>query len=327
MHHKVSIVIPVYNVECYIGNCLQSVLNQTFKDFEIIIVDDRGNDNSMAVAKDILSSQASSVDYQIIQHKCNRGLSAARNSGLAASSSEYVYFLDSDDTITPLCLELLVNKADKSKSDMVIGNISVIGDDTNIPRLNTRNADDDGIIEGKDLILESYIHQDFYVMAWNKLLRTSFLKGNDISFVEGLVHEDNPWTLLVTCTAQKIAFVEKDTYNYLVRENSLQTCKNFDVHFNAYLQIIKEYQSIAEKYITQFTPKSQKLLAYWIDRQKALFFSMTERHGTVSQQKAIYHLIHSCMPNGKFTKEDMHYLLPESLGYLCYKHFYGYKLM
>ena len=106
-NHKVSIIVPVYNVSQYIVKCLDSIYGQTYNNIELILVDDCGSDDSMTIVHDYLASHVS-IDAHIISHKKNRGLSAARNSGMEKASGEYVYFLDSDDYITLDCIEALV---------------------------------------------------------------------------------------------------------------------------------------------------------------------------------------------------------------------------
>ena len=102
----ISVIIPVYNVEKYIIRCLESVKQQSYKDYEVILVDDCGQDNSIGLAKDYLEKNFPANSH-IITHDCNKGLSAARNTGILAATGEFIYFLDSDDAITNDCLSLL----------------------------------------------------------------------------------------------------------------------------------------------------------------------------------------------------------------------------
>ena len=104
-----SIIIPIYNVEPYILECLQSVANQTIEDkLECILVDDCGTDNSVSVAEEFLKTYSGAIHFELLHHQKNGGLSAARNTGVRASHGEYLYFLDSDDTIIPRCSNRLV---------------------------------------------------------------------------------------------------------------------------------------------------------------------------------------------------------------------------
>ena len=120
---RISIIIPVYNVELYVEECLQSVANQTMTEgIECIIVDDRGQDNSAAIAKQYIDSYKGDIRFTFIQREKNGGLSAARNTGIEAATGEYVYFLDSDDTIVPECMKLMYGLVEKyGNVDLVQG--------------------------------------------------------------------------------------------------------------------------------------------------------------------------------------------------------------
>ena len=112
---KVSIIIPVYNVEQYVEECLQSVANQTMTEgIECIIVDDCGPDNSAAIAKRFIDSYQGDIRFTFLQREKNGGLSAARNTGIRAATGEYVYFLDSDDYLVPSAIETLISIADRN---------------------------------------------------------------------------------------------------------------------------------------------------------------------------------------------------------------------
>lgn len=310
----VSIIIPVYNVRDYIRNCIDSILKQTYKDYEVIIVDDCGSDDSVAIAERMLEGNAI---YTILRHDHNRGLSAARNTGFAKAKGDYVLFVDSDDSLSLDCLGKLVTMAEKTGADVTVGDINVVGNDTNIPLLSDKLPE---LFSSRDEILASYMRGEWYMMAWNKLIRREFLEKNHIQFVEGLVHEDNPWSFELACKAGAMAFVKDMTYNYLVRENSLQTDKNFIKHFNAYKQILQITAAIIAD--NKLEDKTRE----WFERQKALFFGQTIMNGDSRQQHSMYSVIHHTLPAPALRKCDIHYYLPEFLGFICYKKFFGYYL-
>lgn len=318
---KVSLVIPIYNVEQYIENCLLSIEQQTFADFEVILVDDCGTDISLAIVNDFIRKSPIGGKMKVLHHEHNRGLSAARNTGTSVASGEYVYYLDSDDTITPDCLETLVHVAEETKANMVVGNINVIGDASFIPQLSC--------IEGKNLYLiesdnfHQYLSGIYYMMAWNKLVRKSFLDENKISFVEGLIHEDCAWSFSVACRVSSVAIINRKTYNYLVRSNSIQTDTNFERHFNAFCQLLPYYNSEARK----AGYDGDELFISWYERQKAMCFGDTLNKGTCVQQKKIYNIIRSNLPQAKWTKFRCHYYFPSFVGIHIYRKFFGYKLM
>lgn len=311
----ISIIIPIYNVKDYVKDCIDSILNQTYKDYEVILVDDCGRDDSVAIAENMLKE--GQVNYMVLHHDHNRGLSAARNTGFAKAKGEYVLFVDSDDSISNDCLEKLVTIAGKTEADVTVGDINVIGNDENIPLLSDKLPE---MYSSSDEILTSYMNGDWYMMAWNKLLRREFIEKNHILFVDGLVHEDNPWSFEVACKAERMAFVKDKTYNYLVRENSLQTDKNFTKHYNAYKQIIQIISEIIED--NNLEEKTRG----WFERQKALFFVLTKQNGDKRQLRRMYSVIHDFLPAPSMRKCDVHYYLPEFLGFICYKRFFGYHL-
>lgn len=313
---KVSIIIPIYNVEEYITECMRSVISQTFCDYEIILVDDCSKDKSLERAVSVLDSSKS--NYKVLHHKKNLGLSAARNTGFFEAVGEFVFFLDSDDSISSDCLELLVKKADSLGCQMVVGGIDVIGNGDSIPNLKTNVV----CYSSNKAVFNSFLTGDFYMMAWNKLIRRDFLLNNHILFTEGLVHEDYPWSFEVACKLDSIAFVNIPTYNYLVRENSLQTDKDFNRHFLAFKQILREIASIA----IHTNHSESDIFLWWFERQKALFFGQTVTSGSLKMQKEMYNVIRDTLPINKFSKSFCHYLFPSLIGFYLYKHFFGYNL-
>lgn len=317
----VSIIIPIYNVEQYITACLESVEAQTYTDYEIILVDDCGTDGSMKIVNDYVNLNLNlnpndRNSWRVVRHEKNRGLSAARNTGTTVAKGKYVYYLDSDDTITPDCLEKLVAEAERTEAEMVVGNIHVIGDDQWIPKLKSD-------VQYTDDCFHDYLQGKYYMMAWNKLVRRDFLERNGITFVEGLIHEDCTWSFTVACVAKKIAFVYDETYNYLVRSNSIQTGKDFTKHFNAYCLLLQYYVDEARKYGKAADPEFQ----WWYEKQKALHFGQTKSSGTKEQLRMIYSIIRQNLPQKGWNKMQIHYCLPSFLGILAYRKWCGMWLV
>lgn len=327
----VSIIVPIYNVAEYIEDCIQSVLHQTYTDWELILIDDCGTDNSILIAKDILKENHQS---KFLKHDKNRGLSAARNTGLKIAKGEYVLYLDSDDRLAGNCLEKLVHKAKQTDADITIGDVLVDGNSSWIPKLHLEGSPYISSLltaEGHDNILCSYINGDFYVMAWNKLIKRTFLQEHNIIFVEGLIHEDNPWSLMIACYAKTVAFVKDKTYIYVVRENSLQTSKNYMKHFNAYLDILcvigNLISNIKFDHNSAFSSKSKEILINWFEKNKAIFYAQTVENGTQKQLSTMYAVIRKNCPNAALTNARFHYYLPEFLGHKVYRKFLGYNLL
>lgn len=217
---KVSIIIPVYNVASYIEACIQSVFNQTYKNIEIIIVDDCGTDNSMEIIEKIISVYKGSFIIQILHHNQNQGLSAARNTGISHATGEYLYFLDSDDTISVDCITLLTAPILKGNNvDFVIADYQVIGATKVYPPLLLN----DGIITENSNIINSYCQKRWYPMAVNKLIKKDFIIQNKLFFKEGLLHEDELWSFLLASSAKSMYVIKDKTYFYYIRNYSITT--------------------------------------------------------------------------------------------------------
>lgn len=216
---KVSIVIPVYNVSEYIKRCLLSVLNQTYNNIEVIIVNDCTPDNSMDIVDELLRSTIHNKEVKIQSHKVNRGLSAARNTGIKNATGDYIYFLDSDDEITCNAIELLVKRLNsESMIDFIVGNFRAIEDPSG--SLKRLSLDDRRIYIGEE-ILSSFANKKWYVMAWNKLVNLDFLREEELYFKEGVIHEDVLWSFLLANKAQSMGVVKEDLYKYYIRPQSI----------------------------------------------------------------------------------------------------------
>ena len=225
---KVSIIIPTYNVEAYIIDCLESITLQTFRGtLECIIVDDCGTDDSIALAESFIQHYQGNINFRILHREKNGGLSAARNTGLNEAKGEFVYFLDSDDYITPDCIESLVEVAKHfPKVEIVQGGIvntkgTIIYDST---RFKTPQ-----LLEDRKDIYSKLVFGELPVSSWNKLIRRDFLKENSIDFYEGVIHEDVDFLYKLAAHVTSFALCPVITYCYRVqREGSILSTTNDD---------------------------------------------------------------------------------------------------
>lgn len=245
---KVSIIIPIYKVESYVERCMESVFHQTYRNLEVILVDDCSPDRSMELARKCIEVSPLSKDLQFVymRHDHNRGLSAARNTGIDAATGEYVFFLDSDDEITDDCISLLQEPLRDFSYDFVNGYYEVRGWDLNFPPQTLK-----GGLFGVKNIAKAYQCNQWHCMAWNKLCNLSYIKANDLYFQEGLIHEDELWSGLLASTAKSMYSVPVHTYIYYVRNNSITTNETNDVKLTHSLRILKgfyEYQEIKSLY-------------------------------------------------------------------------------
>lgn len=243
---KVSIIIPVYNVAAYIGNCLRSVYEQTYPQIEVVLVDDVTPDDSMEQAAPWIQKLQERYVVKILTHPVNKGLSAARNTGIKASTGDWVYFLDSDDEITPDCIALMVAEVEKHPDvDFVIGNVKFVGSTWDFPLKCSAYEN------GNENILHDYTTYKWYMMAWNRLYKKKYLLQHNLYFKEGLLHEDELYSFQVATTAKAMAAVFEETYIYKVRSvgsiTAQRRLKNFeDISYTikekcAY--ILKQYRS------------------------------------------------------------------------------------
>lgn len=211
----VSIIIPIYKVEEYIVECVRSVINQKYSNIEVILVDDCGGDNSLSLALATLSG--TSVAYKVVSHSHNRGLSAARNSAVDCASGKYLFFLDSDDIITPECISVLVAEAESSGADMVFGNYMELVEDKLMPGYATRKSS----TKLEYNALRAYMNSCSPPMAWNRLLHKEWYISANVVFIEGILHEDEPWSLSLAIKAPTISYVNEITYHYRQRQGSI----------------------------------------------------------------------------------------------------------
>lgn len=234
---NISIIIPIYNVEPYIEECLQSVVAQTFtEEVECILVDDCGTDNSIAIAESFIDSYKGDIKFSLIHHNKNRGLSAARNSGIKAAKGEYLYFLDSDDTIMPNCIETL--NAIKNKYDIDLIQAAYLDAFPSVPKMNTTEE----YTKDKKLIKRTLLDYDKNpVMAQNRLVRRSLIIDNNLWFKDGIIHEDNHWTFFLAKHVKTMAFTLEKLYFYRETPGSITNKKNIQKESHAFNTMIRDF--------------------------------------------------------------------------------------
>lgn len=223
---KVSVIVPVYNVKKYLPQCMDSIINQTLKDIEIICVNDGSTDGSDEVLKEYAKK-----DSRIrIVNRPNGGLSAARNTGMPYAKGKYIGFVDSDDYIAQNAYELMYNNAEWYQSQMVI--CAVHKYDESIGKI----VDDDPYYTlgyfPKDLNNRTFTHfdakdffQDFCVMAWNKLYLRSFLEKMNARFPDGYIFEDGPFFTDIFFDMERVTIVRDFLYYYRINRVNSIVCK------------------------------------------------------------------------------------------------------
>lgn len=274
----VSIIIPVYNAAQYIKRCLNSVVKQTFQDVECILVDDCGLDNSMNIATEFINKYEGNITFSIIRHECNKGQSAARNTALHYAKGDYIYFLDSDDSITFDCIEKLHALVVKYPNvDFAQGNIlddkgkiSYYGWHSQLPEYCNNHEN-----------IEKYFLSVVVTSAWNKLIRKSFLLKYRLFFPEGIVHEDLFWSFILVKHTKSVAFENSGTYCYYINNNS--TMNNLSAEAR-----IKRYKSrlYASSFFCKELNKQQKTSIY---QRHFVAGNLTSAMIEISALHSIYH--------------------------------------
>ena len=231
---KLSFIVPVYNVEKYLRKCVDSLLAQDYDNYEIILVDDGSTDGSGEICDEYASpnsltpSLINSLPQIRVIHQKNAGLSAARNTGIAASKGEYVMFVDSDDYIEPNVLKGLLEQVERDSLDVLRYRLQYVN-----PKYEVFNPYKIDPFKGNDYseeptdgvsFLNSRMNTRCY--AWQFILRRDLIFNSLThsfinSFIEGIYFEDTDWTPRMLCKANRVASTNTVVYNYLMREGSI----------------------------------------------------------------------------------------------------------
>lgn len=217
----ISIIIPIYNVELYLEKCINSVLKQTYKNIEIILVNDGSTDNCRKICEDFLK-----LDSRVkVFHKENGGLSDARNYGISNATGEYITFIDSDDYVKEDFIEKLYSAITRNKCD-----IAICGHEDLYPdRIKTYEFSEKNVCEkvmDKEETLKHMLYKDGYdVSAWAKLYKKSLF--DKVSFPKGRLFEDAATTYKLIILSEKIVYINYIGYEYVIRKNSISN-ENFN---------------------------------------------------------------------------------------------------
>lgn len=239
---KISIIIPVYNVEDYLKECLDSILNQNFSDFEVICIDDGSTDSSL----EILNNYSKSDSRVKIITQDNQGQGTARNRGLKEANGEFILFIDSDDFLNQNCLEELYQNAISNNSDMVVFKFNSYDETTN--NYHPGGFDFDKSLDDVDFNDFTFKYGDVkrqvmntYFAPWFKLYKREFLDRHNLTFPEGIGYEDVIFHIKSLLYAEKLSFLPKHIYNYRISN------ENSSIHnLSKVFDIIKVVDSVEE---------------------------------------------------------------------------------
>ncbi len=222
---KISVIMPVYNTEKYLPQCLDSLINQTFTDIEIICIDDASDDKTFDVLTAYLQKDSR---ISIFQNQVNKGQAITRNIAMDMAKGDYIFFMDSDDYLMPDSLEHMYCLAKEHNADWVIGKMKAIPvDDTN-KNLVKRTQDVQKYLTfhtsgALQINIDNFceILSDVPVTPANCLYKRSFLNDNDLRFInEKCPHEDDGFFIKIVCSFPKLVIYDKINYFYYIRDNS-----------------------------------------------------------------------------------------------------------
>lgn len=240
----VSIIVPIYKVEKYLDKCISSITNQTYKQLEIILVDDGSPDNCPAMC-----DAWAEADPRIrVIHKQNGGLSDARNVGLAIASGDFIAFIDSDDSVAPTFVEALYTGICNTGADIAECAVTNVLEEGTV--VSVRSVENALICDREKALRRLVLEDGVYQTVWDKLYRRSVIDG--IWFEVGKLHEDEYWTYLVLDRIEKIAVLPETLYYYLQRSTSIMgngyTLKRLDGLEARYrrMQYFQKYDNLAE---------------------------------------------------------------------------------
>ena len=317
---SVSIIVPVYQVEPYIEASLRSVMRQTYDGpIECVVVDDCGTDDSMRIVEKLIAEYTGSISFKVLRHTHNRGLSAARNTGMDEATGDYLFFLDSDDELTDDCIELLTRPLENNCYDVVMGCLK---------RYKL-------LPSGQKEYMNSYLEQHFShdllfspstmmstisewqnMTAWNRLLRIGFIRQNHLRFKEGLIFEDHLWSFQIACLASSFYVVNHTTYLYQYRDDSLSAPEDDRRYYNILMIIFKDISAFVDEYQIEITDDIFHVYRWYFYKVLSFYsISMSEYVSTYQELRpyikaSMKTIIHA---NGFHVKNgfhDLHFLMP-----------------
>lgn len=277
MKPKISVIVPVYNISVLLPRCMDSILNQTLKEIEIILVDDGSTDNSGEVCDSYIGKD----DRVKVIHQANGGLSAARNTGIRNSTAPYILFVDSDDYIHCESCERLYNMAVEKDCEIVGANEIKVIDRKDIPGAKY-GVPEGKVLPGKEYLVYSIEHGDMSMCAPFALYKRSLIIDNGLYFKEGILHEDELWTPQTYLAASSVTCIDFYFYYHWYREGSITHSKNKAKNCEDTFQTCDELFEVYKK----LDSKSRKCL----NNRLCMLYMHTIYEGQIKDANRLYPL-------------------------------------
>ena len=232
----ISVIVPIYNVEKYVRKCLESLKNQTMKQIEVIMVDDGSTDRSGEIAEEYVSEPGAWPVFSLIRHEENRGLSAARNTGLDVARSQWIMFVDSDDWVEAEFCRVPYEAAIKNQADMVI--FCSYFEKNDKTRIQGSKYYSVGIVTPEIAV------ENGNVVVWNKLYNRRLFQ--EIRYPEGRVYEDIATTHKLVYKANKILFLKNVLYHQIYRKDSLSQVLSAKNKRDGFISALERYNDLCK---------------------------------------------------------------------------------
>ena len=291
----VSIIVPVYNVEQYLKECIESILAQTWKNFEVILVDDGSTDSSGKICDEYSQKK----EFISVIHKKNGGLSSARNAGIDVAQGDYLAFIDSDDVVHPRYLSELVAIVKKEKADLAACNFCV----GSLCRWKNFSEVKYDIRCNEDVLKKMNDNDVVVTVAWNKLYHAKFFREHGLRYPVGKIHEDMFLTPQILYYTKKMVITNEQLYFYRQRENSIMnssfSIKQLDAldaiefrielfqHWNKQYLQASEYESYIRKSNELYKKMKEEETDLYIEAQERIKTKMKD----FRNKKSIFNML------------------------------------
>ena len=248
---KFSIIIPSYNVERFIEKAIQSIFNQSYTNYEIIIVDDGSSDATVDVINRCKNDKVNLIETK------HQGVSAARNIGIRLAKGDYIIFLDSDDYIENWLLETIAKKLlRKSNIEAFVGMFNTVKEDENLHGCYTEILNKRCINNRqKSQVLEYFYRVRLIFTVWRFIVKREIVQKGNLYFKEGLLHEDEDWVARMLMQVDNFCLIEKPFYNYRIHKNSIMQCddrEHLRLRYDSRYQIAMGFLDMADECVEQY---------------------------------------------------------------------------
>ncbi|QHN65700.1 glycosyltransferase [Bergeyella cardium] len=326
MQPLVTVSIPVFKCEDFLEKCLLSVLNQSYQNLEVTLINDQTPDHSVQIAEEFIRKY-NLKNWKIYHLKENSGLSVVRNKGIDTAQGKYIFFLDSDDTITPDCIETLVAISERTGAEMTVSQLECEQLETGEKSICIKIQAEESVINGNDNLLKAFSEGKMVTYAVNKLFIVDYLRKNKLYFVKGLFAQDELWTFHLMLKMSKVAIHKGITYTYYLHKKSVihnRNKRNFDNWFTIAQHIdqaLKQEKNETRKrwILTYFINyKYLTLQMNWKAQQnESLWKESYANYKTLSSLRFLDYFSSNYSKNTK--KLDFYCSLPTYLGFKLFK--------